>query len=89
MANLGQDFSISGHMGTPPQQPALVKLWHPLCTNVNAFSLIYLSDGFTAQQVATFAAAPPATRLSATSAVRLPSIAFGAPILDPAGYLDP
>ena len=89
MANLGADFSISAHMGTASQQPELLKLWHASCTNVDPFELVYLSDNFTAAQVATFAAAPPATRLSATSAVRLPSIAFGAPILDPAGYLDP
>ena len=62
MANLGQDFSISAHMGTAPQQPALVKLWHASCKNVDAFRLVYLSDNFSPAQVATFAAAPPATR---------------------------
>ena len=62
MANLGADFSISAHIGTAPQQPGLVKLWHASCTNVDPFELVYLSDNFSPAQVATFAAAPPATR---------------------------
>ena len=47
MANLGADFSISAHIGTAPQQPGLIKLWHALCTNVDPFELVYLSDNFT------------------------------------------
>ena len=62
MAHLGADFSISAHIGTAPQQPGLVKLWEASCTNVDPFELVYLSDNFTPAQVATFAAAPPATR---------------------------
>jgi len=62
MANLGADFSISAHIGTAPQQPGLIKLWHALCTNVDPFELVYLSDNFTPAQVATFMAAAPATR---------------------------
>ena len=56
MANLGADFSISAHIGTAPQQPGLVKLWHASCTNVDPLELVFLANNFTPAQVATFAA---------------------------------
>ena len=62
MGNLGADFSISAHIGTAPQQPALKKLWSAACMNVDPYELVYLSDNFSPAQVATFAAALPATR---------------------------